>query len=128
MSRSTITDFKIIDLTFIVNEKAASEILEDATDYADSEIGLYSLEARARKLSENEVSKYKLEGDHSKIELSIVVWEGYANEDLEEAKSWINRQAETNDISFIDLKARDMFQDEFEAFQACAPEYFEEKE
>ena len=128
MSKSTITDFKIIDLTFIVNEQDAPEILEDATDYADSEIGLYSLEARARKLTEDEISKYKLEGDHSKVELSIVVWEGYADEDLEEAKSWIGRQAKASDISFIDVKARDMLQDEFEAFQACAPEYFEEKE
>ncbi len=128
MAKSEIKDFKIIDLSFIVNEEDSAEILENATEYADSEIGLYSLEARARKLSEEEVAKYKLDGNPCKVELSIVVWEGYANEDLEEAKSWIRRQAETNQISSIELKSRDMLPDEFEAFQACAPEYFEESE
>jgi hypothetical protein len=72
------------------------------------------------------MAKYNLSENHSLIELSIVVWEGYSNDDLEEARHWIHKKADSVEIAGIELKTRDMLQDEFEAFQACAPEYFEE--
>ena len=121
------TDFKIIDAKFVVLEEEAGELLESATEFADSEIGLFSLEARARKLSDGEMLKYNVNGHYSLIELSVVVWEGYANDDLEEMKSWIQTQTETSEISFVELDSREMQEDEYEAFQACAPEYFEEE-
>lgn len=128
MSKAKIDDFKIIDLSFIVNEADAAECLESAKEFADSEIGLYSLEAKARKISDGEMLKYNLNGNYSQIELSIVVWEGYAGEDLEEAEEWVKRLGEETEINAVEVKSRDMLPDEFDAFQACAPEYFEEED
>ena len=122
------TDFKIIDVQFVAHEEDSGELLKGAKEYADSEIGLYCLEAKARKLSDGEMLKYQLEEHYSLIELSIIVWEGYANDDMEEVKKWIQKQTKTMEISFIELKARDMQDDEFEAFQVCAPEYFEDEQ
>ncbi len=122
-----ISDFRVIDIKFIAPEEEAEEILETTKEYADSEIGLYSLEAKAVKMTEPEVAKYNLKGDYSRIELSIVVWEGYADEDLEEARKWIQEQPEISESDQVELNAREMQPDEYEAFQACAPEYFEEK-
>jgi hypothetical protein len=122
-----ITDFKIIDTRFITREEDAAEVLEEAKAFADAEIGLYSLEAKARRLTDIELQQHHLNGNHSLIELSIVVWEGYANDDLEEAKQWVQSRPTIANIDIYELNTRDMLPDEFEAFQACAPEYFEEK-
>ena len=128
MSKAKINDFKIIDLSFIVNEADAVESLESSKEFADSEIGLYSLEARARKLSDGEMLQYNLNGNYSRIELSIVVWEGYAGDDLEEAEAWVKRLGEESEINGVEVNSRDILPDEFDAFQACAPEYFEEED
>ena len=126
MGKTKKADFKIIDLKFIVREEEAGEILESAKEYADSEIGLFSLEARARKMSDGEMVQYKVDGQYAMVELSVVVWEGYANDDLDEMKGWVESQKSSSEIILVELKSRDMLDDEFEAFQACAPEYFEE--
>jgi hypothetical protein len=126
MDKSKKSDFKIIDLKFITMEAEANEMLESAKEYADSEIGLFSLEARARKLSDGEMVQYKVDVQYAMVELSVVVWEGYAEDDLTDIKGWIEDQDESSAITLVELKAREMLNDEFEAFQACAPEYFEE--
>ncbi len=121
------TDFKIIDLKFITIEMEASEILESAKEYADSEIGLFCLEARVRKLTDGEMVNFKVDAHHAMVELSVVVWEGYADDDLADIKDWIENQDESSAMILVELQARGMQDDEFEAFQACAPEYFEEE-
>jgi hypothetical protein len=129
---TSIDDFRVIDVRIIIPAEVAAEELEKAKKFADEQLGLYCLEAKVRAISEVEFQAYQQEGgvrgdfrkeDHRVIELSVVVWEGYVLDDLEEARSFAYDHEFGTHV--LDVSSREMMDDEFEAFQACAPEFFE---
>lgn len=123
-------DFDVIKLAFVTWSKNALEELDEAKKYADEKLGLYCLEAKARALTKLEYVQMSLEkqvdpnrSEYRVIELAVVVWSGYSQEDLADARKWVY-----SDIGIYVLNSGvlPITGEEFRAFQACAPEYFSE--
>ena len=120
-------------LAIAASLEVATEELEKAIAFADEQLGLYCLEAKLRAIGDDEFRALARQGgtrsafakeDYRVIELSVVVWEGYVLEDLEEAREFAQNLHEAG-TTVLDVSSREMTDDEFTAFQACAPEFFE---
>ena len=129
---TSIDDLRVIDVRIIIPAEDAAEELETAKKFADEQLGLYCLEAKVRTISDEEFQFFQPGGsghsdvtkdDYRLVELSVVVWEGYVDEDLAEARNF----AYSHELGtfVLEVSSREMMDDEFEAFQACAPEFFE---
>lgn len=130
---TNIDDFRVIDIKVAAPLEVATEDLEKAIKFADEQLGLYCLEAKLRAIGDDEFRAVEREGgvrsplpkdEYRVIELSVVVWEGYVLDDLEEAREFAYQYHDLG-THVLEVSSREMTDDEFTAFQACAPEFFE---